>query len=113
MKLITLLKCLLCSYLATGIILAVFSLFVYLVNPGEGVISIAIMIIYVAATFLAGWLAGKNADQKKFLWGLVEGGAYFLVLAIVSLIASGDGQQVGSHFFYGRRNDWGNGELSF
>ena len=47
--------------------------------------SIAIIAIYVAATFLAGFLTGKRMGSRRFLWGLLMGGVYFLVLVAISL----------------------------
>lgn len=80
-----LMKSLLFSYILTGGLLALLSYLLYKAGLGEKIVSIAIIAIYVAATFFAGFLAGKKMGNRKFLWGAVEGGAYFLVLVLISL----------------------------
>lgn len=83
---LTLLKCLLASYLITGLLLLILAFLLYKLSMTEKIVSIAIIVIYVATTFLAGFLAGKRFKTKRFLWGFVVGSAYFLVLLILSLI---------------------------
>jgi len=79
------LKTLLFSYILTGGLLALLAFLLYKLGLGERIVSIAIIVIYVAATFFAGFMAGKRMKSRKFLWGLALGSAYFLVLAAVSL----------------------------
>lgn len=79
------LKCLLFSYILTTLLLFLLSFLLYKLNWGEGTVAIAIIVIYVLATFFAGFLAGKKMKSRQFLWGLMMGGAYFLVLAVISL----------------------------
>lgn len=93
-----LMKNLLFSYILTGVLLALLSFVLYKAGLGEKVVSIAIIAIYVAATFFAGFLAGKKMGSRKFLWGALEGGAYFLVLVLISLAAGQDGFAAGNTF---------------
>lgn len=81
-----LLKSLLLAYVLTGAFLALLSFLLYKVGFGEKAVSIAIIVVYVAATFFAGFLAGKKMRNRKFIWGLLEGIAYFLILALISFI---------------------------
>ncbi|MCM1188036.1 MAG: TIGR04086 family membrane protein [bacterium] len=94
-----LLKSLLFAYILTGVLLALLSFLLYKLGFGEKVVAIAIIVIYVAATFFAGFLAGKRMKNRKFLWGLLEGAAYFLVLAAISFLAGEQDAVVGSSFF--------------
>ncbi len=94
-----LLKSLLFSYILTGVFLALLSFLLYKLGLGEKIISIAIIIIYVGATFFAGFMAGKKMQNRKYLWGLMEGVAYFLVLAVISVLAGKGGIAVGNSFF--------------
>ncbi len=93
-----LLKSLLFSYILTGLLLALLAFLLYRFGLGERVVSIAIIGIYVAATFFAGFVAGKRMESRRFFWGLLMGGAYFLVLAVVSAVAGKGDIQVGSSF---------------
>ena len=79
------LKCLLFSYIVTTILLLLLSFLLYKLQWKEGTVAIAIIVIYVMATFFAGFMAGKKMKNKKFLWGLIMGGSYFLVLSVLSL----------------------------
>lgn len=79
------LKCMLFSYILTGLLLLLLAFLLYKLRLSEKIVSIAIIVIYVAATFLAGWITGKKTKSRRFLWGLLMGGAYFLILAAVSL----------------------------
>ena len=79
------LKSLLLSYLLTAGLLLLLSLLLYRFSLSERVVSISITGIYIAVTFLAGFIAGKREGSRKFLWGLMMGALYFLILTLVSL----------------------------
>jgi len=85
---IFLLKCLLFSYILTGGLLLLLALLLHRFGLSEKIVSIVIIGIYVLATFLAGFIAGKKMQNRKFLWGLLLGAAYFLVLVAVSIIVN-------------------------
>lgn len=95
MPVLFLLKTLLFSYILTGALLALLAFLLYKVGLTEKVVSIVIIAIYVMATFFAGFVAGKKLKNRKFLWGLMMGSAYFLVLAGISLALGGPGGQLG------------------
>ena len=96
---IFLLKSLLFSYILTGVLLALLSFLLYKLGLSEKVVAAAIIVIYVGATFFAGFMAGKRMRNRKFLWGLLEGAAYFLVLAVISAFAGKEGVTFGTSFF--------------
>ncbi|NLG04572.1 MAG: TIGR04086 family membrane protein [Clostridia bacterium] len=80
-----LLKALLVSYLITGILLLILAFLLYQFDLTEEIISIGIIVIYSLTTFIGGFYIGRKKKNKKFLWGLIFGGCYFLLLMIVSL----------------------------
>jgi len=81
-----LLKCILCSYIFTAAMLLLLAFLLYKMNLSEKMVSLGIIAIYVISTFLGGYVAGKKLQSRKFIWGLLVGAAYFLVLAAVSLL---------------------------
>lgn len=83
-----LLKCLLFSYILTAIMLLLLAFLLYKLGLSEGIVSIAISSIYVLSTFLAGFVAGKKLQTRKFLWGMLLGTVYFVVLAVISLLVN-------------------------
>ena len=94
-----LLKSLIFSYILTVLMLGVLAFLLYKLQLGEKAVNMAIIVIYVAATALGGFLAGKRMKSRRFLWGLLLGGAYFLILTAVSLIVGKGNIQMGSSFF--------------
>ncbi len=81
-----LLKILLFMYIVTGGLLLLLTVLLSKMQLSEGAVSIGIVAIYVISGFLGGLLAGKRMKSKKFLWGMVMGACYFLVLAIGSVV---------------------------
>ncbi len=80
------LKCLLVSYILTVGLLLFLSLLLYRFGLQERTVSIAIILIYIAATLFAGFLSGKKMRTRKFVWGLLAGALYFTVLLFVSVL---------------------------
>ena len=93
------LKSLLFSYIITGTLLAILAFLLYKLNLSEKTVSIAIIVIYIVATMFVGFVTGKRMENRRFLWGLVMGCAYFLILAVVSFIVGKGSIDVGNSFF--------------
>ncbi len=74
------------SYILTLIILVILALLLFKLKLSEQVISGAIIITYMVASFVGGFLAGKKMKRKKYIWGLLMGLAYFIVFILLSLI---------------------------
>jgi putative membrane protein, TIGR04086 family/integral membrane protein, TIGR04097 family len=98
-RLTFILKCLLLSYLLTTGLLLLLALLLYRFELTEKVVSVCIIGIYILVTFLAGFLAGKREGSRKFLWGLLLGGLYFLILIVISLTVNQGMGEVGGNFF--------------
>ena len=77
-------KALIIAGLATVLSLAVLSLVMYRLNPGEKVLSLGIILTYIVSGFLGGLYMGHKMDRRKFLWGMGTGLCYFLVLCVLS-----------------------------
>ena len=45
-----------------------------------------IIVIYVLSTFVGGFILGKLKRVKKFLWGLIMGVLYFVLLFLISFV---------------------------
>ena len=92
------LKCLLLSYLLTTGLLLLLALMLYRFGLSEKTVSVCIVAIYIIVTFFAGFLTGKREGSRKYLWGLLLGSLYFIVLLIVSLIVN-HGMSASGNFF--------------
>lgn len=98
-RLTFILKDLLLSYLLTALLLLLLSLLLYRFSLSEKTVTLCITGIYILVTFLAGFLAGKKEGCRKFLFGLLLGGIYFLILLLISLIVNHSLQGFSGHFF--------------
>ena len=74
------------AYIATLLVLLLLAFLYYKFRFSEDIVSGGVAITYMAAGFFGGFLAGKKMKQKKFLWGLLMGVAYYVVLLVLSLI---------------------------
>lgn len=94
---IFMLKCLLVSYVLTAGLLLLLALMLYRFGLKENIVNICIIAIYIIVTFLAGVMAGKRAQSRRFLWGLLMGILYFAVLAGVSFAVNRSVQDVANN----------------
>ena len=78
-------KALLVSYLLTGGLLLLLAGLLYRFRLDEGKIQIGIILIYIFSCFAGGFLSGKMMKSRKFLWGVLLGLLYFLIMTLVSL----------------------------
>lgn len=85
-KVLEVLKALVASYVVTGIILSILALLVFKYELGEKVVNIAIIVTYVAATLFGGFVVGKRIRAQKFVWGLLLGLLYMLVILLASAL---------------------------
>ena len=82
---IQMVKALLCAYVMTGVILLVLALLLYKMGLSEENVNAGIILTYVISTFSGGFVIGKLMGKRKFLWGLLAGVAYFVLLLLISL----------------------------
>lgn len=82
---IQMVKALLCAYVMTGVILLVLTLLLYKMGLSEENVNAGIILTYVISTFSGGFVIGKLMGKRKFLWGLLAGVAYFVLLLLISL----------------------------
>lgn len=76
-------------FIVSGLLLLLLALLLYKMEPGESVIKIGIIVIYVIAGLSGGLLMGKIMREQKFLWGLAAGVVYFALLFLVSVLVKG------------------------
>lgn len=81
---IWLLKALLAGYVVTGILLMLLALLLYKIDLDEQKVTMGIIATYVVSTFAGGFIMGKLVEEQKFIWGLILGIVYFLLLFAVS-----------------------------
>ena len=92
-----LLKTLFITYLLTGILLFSLAFILYKLRLSNTQVQTGVYLIYILSSFLGGFLAGKKMKSRRFLWGMLMGALYFLVLF---LVASLSGRPLESGFSY-------------
>ena len=78
------LKALLTAYGVTAVILLALAFVLLKVQPDLQKTGMVILFCYVISCFLGGWLCGKKAGKRKFLWGFLTGTLYFALLVLFS-----------------------------
>ena len=89
------LKVLAFSYVLTVASLMLLALLLYKFRFGEMVVNVGIILIYILACFVSGFLTGKRMERRKFLWGFVVGLGYFIILLLVSFGLKNETGQLG------------------
>ncbi|MBQ8803050.1 MAG: TIGR04086 family membrane protein [Tyzzerella sp.] len=84
-KVMWVLKSLLASYIVTGLLLLLLTFLLYQFDLDEQKVTAGIIVTYVVSTFVGGFIIGKLTGTKKFIWGLIIGVVYFLLLFLISL----------------------------
>ena len=84
-KTIWILKALLFSYAVTGVLLMILAFAVYRLEPGERIVTAGIKVIYLLASFVGGLITGKQVKTRRFIWGMITGGVYFVLLLLITL----------------------------
>jgi putative membrane protein (TIGR04086 family) len=92
------LKALLVSYLLTGLLLLGLAGLLYRFRLDEGKVQIGIILTYILSCFTGGFLAGKMMKNRRFLWGVMLGLFYFLILTVVSLAVNRELQSTAAGF---------------
>jgi len=85
-KVLVLLKGLLISYIITAFMLLILAFIMLKLDTPSIVISGGINLAYIISAFAGGFFAGRRIEQKKFIWGMLLGLLYFVVLLLVSLM---------------------------
>ncbi|MCC8081670.1 MAG: TIGR04086 family membrane protein [Lachnospiraceae bacterium] len=85
-KPLIILSTLLIMYVITGLALLALALVLLKLQPEESVINIGIMAIYIISCLLGGLIAGKRIKERRFLWGVLTGAVYFLILLAGSFL---------------------------
>jgi len=85
-KVLVLLKGLLISYIITAFMLLILAIIMLKLDTPSIVISGGINLAYIISAFAGGFFAGRRIEQKKFIWGMLLGLLYFVVLLLVSLM---------------------------
>ena len=83
-KTVVLIRAQLTAWVVTAMLLLLMALLLFKLELNESKISLGMNAVYVLSCFFGGLAAGKGGKKRKFLWGLLTGVIYFLVLFLLS-----------------------------
>ena len=89
MKARAVLKSLLFAYALTGVALLLLAFLLFTFDFGETAVDVGIIVVYVFACFMGGFMAGRIIRRDKYLWGVATGLAYYVLLLVVSFAVKG------------------------
>lgn len=90
-KIRSMMGALLCAWTVTGVLLLILAFLLWKLNLKEGQVSVGITVTYLLSCFFGGWTAGRKLQKRKFLYGLLTGVCYFILLLAVSVLAKPGG----------------------
>ncbi len=85
-KILFFIKSLFFTYVLTGIMLFALAFLFYKMKMPQNQLRIGIYAIYIISCLTGGFIIGKSMQHKKFLWGLLFGVLYFLILIFLSFL---------------------------
>ena len=85
-KVTPLIKTMVYAYIISGLLLFLLAFFMLKLDLSGALVNGGVVAIYIVSCFIGGFLMGKNCEQGQFIWGLITGIAYFLILVIISAI---------------------------
>jgi len=91
-KIFRVFRSVLTAYVVTVLLLFILAFLLYKLELDEGKVTIGIIAVYVISCLIGGFAAGRSNRSRKFLWGLLTGSVYFLILLLVSF---GSGKAAG------------------
>ena len=83
-KTVVLIRAQLTAWVVTALLLLLMALLLFKLELNESKVSLGMYAVYVLSCFFGGLAAGKGGKKRKFLWGLLTGAIYFLVLFLLS-----------------------------
>lgn len=93
-----LIRTLLAAYIVTGISLAVLAFLMYRFNLTQSKVDLGIFAVYLVSNLVGGFCIGKQMKERRFLWGIISGIIYFLLLIVVTMVAyreiQGDAKEI-------------------
>lgn len=87
-QVLKIMKALLISYVITGFLLLLTAALLYRLELSDGMIRVAVILVYACSCFFGGFAAGRMLRNRRFFWGLLLGSLYFLVMLVLSAAVS-------------------------
>lgn len=80
------------AYLTSVVLILIFAFVLLKMQLGTGVTEVLILITYGLSALTGGWYAGRKNEKRKFLFGMMVGIVYFILLFLITEMAEGQVQ---------------------
>lgn len=81
-------KGLVLAYIISAVVLVLLAFLMFQMELSEGVVRGVIIFAYVLSCFISGMIVSSNREGRHYLWGLLQGVLYYVVLLTVSMICN-------------------------
>lgn len=78
------------AYLVSGILLLIIAFLMYKTGLSDGTLAIGMGLIYIISNVVGGLIIGRYVDKRKFIWGLIIGLVYIVILYLIGCVLGGD-----------------------
>ncbi len=83
------------ALIASIILILVMSLLAFNLQFSDSQIVLCVVVIYAVGSFISGFGLGKLKREKRLLYGLAAGATYFALIFIISVMNSGNIEDIG------------------
>ncbi len=74
------------SYIITLLFLSILSLCLLHTDMNGSLANVFLILTAVLSCLVGGWIAGKKMKTRRFLWGILAGIIYFVILCLIKTI---------------------------
>lgn len=76
------------AYILSAVFLVVLAFLMFQWDVSENVVRGGIIFTYVFSCFISGMIVSRQHEGRRYLWGILMGAMYYLILFITSMIFS-------------------------
>lgn len=81
-------KGVLAAYAVSAVVLLILAFLMFQWDVSEEVIRGGVIFAYVISCFICGMFVSKEHTGRRYLWGILAGAAYYVILLIVSMVCN-------------------------
>lgn len=82
-------KILFVEFITTILLLFLIAFLMYKLELKDSLVDFLVIFVYILSAATGGLFMGKEMKKRKYLWGLLAGCMYFIVMAIISAFVTG------------------------
>lgn len=82
----TLLRAVFLGLIISAVMILIISALMLKVGLSETATSVLVIVTYILSNIVAGLFMGKGMEKRRFLWGMLSGATYFVLLLLVALL---------------------------